>query len=78
MIQSLLACVLLPAAAATDSGGPARRKTVRGHLKGLETRDGVEGEVIGVGEDAASITPFLFVCELEPHVEGGKTGACSR
>jgi hypothetical protein len=55
MIQSLLAGVLLLAAAAADSVGPARKKAmVRG--QGLEPRDGVEGEVIGVGDDAASIS----------------------
>jgi hypothetical protein len=60
MIQSLLAGVLLLAAAAADSIGTARKKAmVRGHLKGLEPRYGAEGEVIGVGDDAASISVWL-------------------
>jgi hypothetical protein len=60
MIQSLLAGVLLLAAAAADSVGPARKKAmVRDHLKGLDPRDGAEGEVIGAGDDAASISVWL-------------------
>jgi hypothetical protein len=60
MVQSLLAGVLLLAAAAADSVGPARKTAmVRGHLKGCEPRDGAEGEVIGVGDDAASISVWL-------------------
>ena len=61
MIQSLLSGVLLLAAAATDTVGPARKKAlVRDHLKGLEPRDGAEGKIIGVGDDAAaSISVWL-------------------
>jgi hypothetical protein len=60
MIQSLLAGVLLLAAAAAVSVGPVRKKAmVRGHLRDLEPRDGPEGEVIGVGDDAASLNVWL-------------------
>ena len=62
MIQSLLACVLLPAAAAADQWlDPARKKTMvtTAISKGLETREAGGGtKSLRVGEDRLHLAYF--------------------